>query len=105
MPIVAVSLSILLCFLSYWLWNDQHAIRRLLAMTSREEQILKPRNPSLDDDENEWEEFSLTDVKILLPGKSRYANLLATTPENPVRVIGCLDELEEEQAHLGTTPP
>lgn len=74
-------------------------------MTSREEQILKPRDPSLDDDENEWEEFSLTEVKILLPGKSRYANLLATTPENPVRVIGCLDELEEEQAHLGTAPP
>ncbi|EED22022.1 conserved hypothetical protein [Talaromyces stipitatus ATCC 10500] len=68
-------------------------------MTSREDQILKPRDPLLED-ENEWEEFSLTDVKVLIPGKSRYANLLATSPENPVRVIGCLNEVEEEQEHL-----
>ncbi|KAH8696202.1 hypothetical protein BGW36DRAFT_380438 [Talaromyces proteolyticus] len=68
-------------------------------MTSREDQVLKPRDPAVDD-ENDWEEFSLTDVKILIPGKSRYANLLATTPDNPVRVIGCLDEVEEEQARL-----
>lgn len=69
-------------------------------MTSREEQVLKTRDPSVDD-ENEWEEFSLIDVKVLIPGKSRYANLLATSPEHPVRVLGCLDEIEEEQAHLG----
>ncbi|OKL61478.1 hypothetical protein UA08_03498 [Talaromyces atroroseus] len=68
-------------------------------MTSREDQVLKPRDPSLED-ENEWEEFGLTDVKILIPGKSRYANLLATSPENPVRVIGSLNEVEEEQRHL-----
>lgn len=68
-------------------------------MTSREDQILKPRDPSVLD-ENEWEEFSLTDVKVLIPGKSRYANLLATSPENPVRVVGCLNEVEEEQEHL-----
>jgi hypothetical protein len=69
-------------------------------MTSREEQVLKTRDTSVDD-ENEWEEFSLIDVKVLIPGKSRYANLLATSPEHPVRVLGCLDEIEEEQAHLG----
>jgi hypothetical protein len=69
-------------------------------MTSREEQVLKTRDPSVDD-ENEWEEFSLIDVKVLIPGKSRYANLLATSLEHPVRVLGCLDEIEEEQAHLG----
>ncbi|KAL1966793.1 hypothetical protein VTN77DRAFT_3758 [Rasamsonia byssochlamydoides] len=68
-------------------------------MTSREEQVLAARDPSVED-ENEWEEFSLTDVKVLIPGKSRYANLLTASPENPVRVIGCLDEVEEEQAHL-----
>lgn len=73
-------------------------------MTSREDQILKPRDPSIED-ENEWEEFSLTDVKVLIPGKSRYANLLATSPENPVRVIGCLNEVEEEQEHLGASLP
>jgi hypothetical protein len=32
-------------------------------------------------DENDWCEFSLTDVKVLKPGKMLYANLLdATAP-------------------------
>ncbi|GAM35795.1 hypothetical protein TCE0_017f04394 [Talaromyces pinophilus] len=68
-------------------------------MTSREDQILKPRDPSVED-ENEWEEFSLTDVKVLIPGKSRYANLLDASPDNPVRVVGSLNEVEDEQGHL-----
>lgn len=71
-------------------------------MTSREDQILKPRDPSVED-ENEWEEFSLTDVKVLIPGKSRYANLLDASPDNPVRVVGSLNEVEDEQGHLGMT--
>ncbi|PKY03583.1 hypothetical protein P168DRAFT_237220 [Aspergillus campestris IBT 28561] len=68
-------------------------------MTSREDNVLKPRDPSLTD-ENDWEEFSLSEVRILLPGKSRYANLLAASPDNPVQVTGCLDEVEEEQESL-----
>lgn len=71
-------------------------------MTSREDQILKPRDPSVED-ENEWEEFSLAEVKVLIPGKSRYANLLDASPDNPVRVVGSLNEVEEEQGHLGRT--
>ena len=70
-------------------------------MTSREETVLAARDPSITD-ENDWEEFSFTDVKILVPGKSRYANLLAATPENPVQVVGLLDEVEEEQESLGS---
>lgn len=69
-------------------------------MTSREDQVLKPRDPSVED-ENEWQEFSLTDVKVLIPGKSRYANLLDASPDNPVRVVGSLNEVEDEQGHLG----
>lgn len=69
-------------------------------MTSREDSVLAARDPSLVD-ENDWEEFSLSEVRILVPGKSRYANLLAASPENPVQVTGCLDEVEEEQESLG----
>jgi hypothetical protein len=69
-------------------------------MTSREDSVLAARDPSLTD-ENDWEEFSLSEVRILVPGKSRYANLLTATPENPVQVTGCLDEVEEEQEKLG----
>lgn len=69
-------------------------------MTTREENVLAARDPSLVD-ENDWEEFSLTDVKVLIPGKSRYANLLTASPENPVQVVGTLDEVEEGQESLG----
>jgi len=69
-------------------------------MTTREENVLAARDPSVVD-ENDWEEFSLTDVKVLIPGKSRYANLLTASPENPVQVVGTLDEVEEGQESLG----
>lgn len=68
-------------------------------MTSREDSVLAARDPSLAD-ENDWEEFSLSEVRVLVPGKSRYANLLAASPDNPVQVTGCLDEVEEEQESL-----
>ncbi|KAL5343061.1 hypothetical protein BJX70DRAFT_206767 [Aspergillus crustosus] len=72
-------------------------------MTSREDSVLAGRDPSLVD-ENDWEEFSLSEVRILVPGKSRYANLLTATPENPVQVTGCLEEVEEEQESLILDP-
>ncbi|KAL5362719.1 hypothetical protein BJX96DRAFT_154457 [Aspergillus floccosus] len=72
-------------------------------MTSREDSVLAPRDPSLVD-ENDWEEFSLSEVRVLVPGKSRYANLLAASEDNPVQVTGCLDEVEEEQESLVLDP-
>ena len=69
-------------------------------MTSREDSVLAARDPSLDD-ENDWEELSLSEVRILVPGKSRYANLLSASSDNPVQVTGCLEEVEEEQESLG----
>lgn len=70
-------------------------------MTSREDSVLAARDPSLDD-ENDWEEFSLAEARVLIPGKSRYANLLTASADSPVQVTGCLDEVEEEQESLGT---
>lgn len=69
-------------------------------MTSREENVLSARDPSVED-ENDWQEFNLTDVKVLIPGKFRYANLLTASPKNPLCVIGCLDEVDEKQEVLG----
>jgi hypothetical protein len=69
-------------------------------MTSREETVLAPTDPSITD-ENDWWEFGLTDVKVLKPGKMLYANLLDATEQNPVQVIGCLEPLREDQEHLG----
>ncbi|KAJ5563466.1 hypothetical protein N7535_008630 [Penicillium sp. DV-2018c] len=72
-------------------------------MTSREETVLAPIDPSLTD-ENDWWEFGLTDVKVLKPGKMLYANLLDATEQNPVQVIGCLEPLPKEQEHLALQP-
>ncbi|RMJ22890.1 hypothetical protein PHISP_06232 [Aspergillus sp. HF37] len=68
-------------------------------MTSREDSVLAAREPALDD-ENDWEEFSLSEARVLVPGKSRYAHLLSASPDNPVQVTGLLDEVEEEQESL-----
>ncbi|EEH40432.2 hypothetical protein PAAG_02487 [Paracoccidioides lutzii Pb01] len=68
-------------------------------MTTRIENVLAARDSSLKD-ENDWEEFALTDVKVLVPGKARYANVLTASPENPVRVTGQLEIVEEEQEDL-----
>ncbi|KAJ9491737.1 hypothetical protein VN97_g1472 [Penicillium thymicola] len=72
-------------------------------MTSREETVLAPTDPSITD-ENDWWEFGLTDVKVLKPGKMLYANLLDATEQNPVQVIGCLEPLHENQEHLVLNP-
>jgi hypothetical protein len=68
-------------------------------MSTPEEHVLAARDPTLVD-ENDWEEFGLTDVKIYTQGKPRFANLLGANEKNPVRVSGVLDELEEDQEHL-----
>ncbi|EDN05992.1 conserved hypothetical protein [Histoplasma mississippiense (nom. inval.)] len=68
-------------------------------MTTRIENVLAARDASLTD-ENDWEEFALTDVKVLVPGKTRYANVLFASVNNPVRVTGQLEIVEEEQEEL-----
>lgn len=68
-------------------------------MTSREETVLAPTDASITD-ENDWWEFNLTEVKVLKPGKMLYANLLEATEQNPVSVIGSLEELPETHQHL-----
>ncbi|PGH19431.1 hypothetical protein AJ80_03931 [Polytolypa hystricis UAMH7299] len=68
-------------------------------MTTRIEDVLRARDPSITD-ENDWEEFALTDVKVLVPGKARYANVLSASVDNPVSVTGQLEIVEEDQEHL-----
>lgn len=69
-------------------------------MAVQEENVLVIRDPSLED-ENDWEEFSLVDVKATLPGKTRFANVLTASDDNPLEVSGRLEEVEDSQADLG----
>ncbi|KAJ5939138.1 hypothetical protein N7466_002272 [Penicillium verhagenii] len=71
-------------------------------MTTREEIVLPPIDPSIPD-ENDWWEFGLSEVKVLRPGKMLYANLLDANENNPVQVIGQLD-LKPNQEHLVLDP-
>ncbi|KAJ6102648.1 hypothetical protein N7486_005075 [Penicillium sp. IBT 16267x] len=71
-------------------------------MTAREELVLPPIDPSISN-ENDWWEFSLSEVKVLRPGKMLYANLLEANENNPVQVIGQLD-LKPNQEHLVLDP-
>ncbi|KAJ5832622.1 hypothetical protein N7474_000933 [Penicillium riverlandense] len=72
-------------------------------MTAREDTVLAPTDPSVTD-ENDWWEFSLTDVKVLRPGKMLYANLLDASDDNPLQVIGCLEQVREDEEHLVLNP-
>ncbi|KAK2744392.1 hypothetical protein FQN57_004288 [Myotisia sp. PD_48] len=72
-------------------------------MTARIDTVLASRAPAITD-ENDWEEFTLTDVKVYIPGKSRYANLLTASPDKPVAVTGQLEPVEEDQESLVLDP-
>lgn len=69
-------------------------------MTTQIENLLSPRDPTITE-ENDWEEFALTDVKVHIPGKARYANLLSASEDNPVCVTGQLELVEKDQESLG----
>ena len=69
-------------------------------MAAREENVLVTKDPSVQD-EDDWEEFSLVDVKAHLPGKPRYANILTASESNPVNVSGYLEEVDDDQESLG----
>ncbi|KAF3896576.1 DNMT1-RFD domain-containing protein [Trichophyton interdigitale] len=68
-------------------------------MTARIEKVLASKDPGLTD-ENDWEEFSLKDVKVYIPGKTRYANILSASEDNPLMVTGQLEEVDEDQESL-----
>lgn len=72
-------------------------------MAAQEENVLVIRDPSVED-ENDWEEFSLVDVKVNLPNKPRYANVLTASEDNPLEVSGRLEEVEDSQKHLSMCP-
>ncbi|KAM5430008.1 hypothetical protein McanMca71_006396 [Microsporum canis] len=68
-------------------------------MTARIEKVLASRDPALTD-ENDWEEFTLNEVKVYIPGKTRYANILSASEDNPLTVTGQLEEVDEGQESL-----
>jgi len=65
-----------------------------------ESQILKPRSPTITD-ENEWPEFTLTNVDCH-DSQGELVSLLDADEKNPLTVTGKLVPLPKSQSHLRT---
>lgn len=77
-----------------------------MANLTPESDILAPRPPSLDDNTDEWNEFTLKNAYVHLPGDSSDTrSLLEASAGFPLTVVGQLEPLDEEDAHLYTQDP
>lgn len=66
-----------------------------------EADILAPRDPALDNSSDDWPEFELKDVRVhLLEDPSQLISLLDAAAHYPVTIIGHLEPLPKDQAHL-----
>ncbi|KAI9875870.1 MAG: hypothetical protein M1830_007860 [Pleopsidium flavum] len=68
-------------------------------MTLREEVVLAPKDPQIEDD-NQWPEFRLSEVTVYQPDGRNPTSLLAASNQSPVLVRGCLDEVDSDQERL-----
>ncbi|KAI5304377.1 hypothetical protein KEM56_006562 [Ascosphaera pollenicola] len=66
-------------------------------MVARVESILAPRDPSILD-ENDWEEFTLSDVQVYHADRKRYACILSASEDRPLVAIGKLKVLKEQRS-------
>lgn len=61
------------------------------------ENVLATKDPSILD-ENEWEEFALSDVKVYQADRKRYASILSASESHPVIAIGKLNVSKEQRS-------
>ena len=69
-------------------------------MVVKEEQLLEPRNPSLQNPD-EWPSFSIKNIRVTSQKTGKDVSLLLAHPENVVNVSGKLDQIDDEFLHLG----
>ena len=71
-----------------------------------ETDILHQRDPSLDDETDQWAEFTLSNAYVHLPGEpTATRSLLEASAGFPLTVVGQLEPLDEEDAHLYKQQP
>ncbi|KAK7627660.1 hypothetical protein IWX47DRAFT_787764 [Phyllosticta citricarpa] len=68
-------------------------------MPVHESEVLKPRDPSISD-ENDWHEFVLSNAEVRDAETNSLANLLIADDVSPVTIVGRLEPVEKNQAHL-----
>lgn len=70
-----------------------------------ESEVLKARDPTTDSKSDEWPEFALSNATVHIPGeKDALVSLLVAAEHYPVTVVGQLEPLEDELAHLYVGP-
>ena len=72
------------------------------AMLIAEEKVLRPKDAAIKGDSDSWPEFGLTKVKVTSQETGDLVSLLAAHKSCPVKVEGFLDEVDDDQIHLGT---
>ena len=72
-------------------------------MPTHESDILKPRDPTLIDD-NDWPEFLLTNAEVYDPQTGDFTSLLHADEHAPVSITGKLENVDKSQAHLLLKP-
>ena len=69
-------------------------------MFMKEDHVLEPRGSSLSNPDN-WPTFNLERISVWSQKTGKKTSLLAAHPENPVRVTGTLEAIDDELLHLG----
>ena len=70
-------------------------------MLIKEEILLEPRDPSLQNPD-EWPSFPNKNIRVTSQKTGKDVSLLSAHPENAVNVSGKLDQIDDELLHLGT---
>lgn len=70
-------------------------------MLIAEEKVLRLKDAALKGDSDAWPEFGLAKIKITSQETGDLASLLTAHRTHPVKVEGFLDEVDEDQLHLG----
>lgn len=66
-----------------------------------EDKILHPKDANLASTDD-WPTFTISHVKVISQHNKELVSLLSANKENPVKVIGWLEEVEDDQLSLGT---
>ena len=69
-------------------------------MTTREEVVLAPKDPRVEDD-NAWPEFRLREVTVYEPDGLSLISLLTASNQSGLLVRGVLSDIDDDQERLG----
>lgn len=70
-------------------------------MLTAEGKVLRPKDAAIKGDSDSWPEFGLTKIKITSQDTGDLVSLLTAHKTHPVKVEGFLDEVDDDQIHLG----